>query len=204
MTGREVSTVAIIEPKLEAFRRHEADLTSFEYEGTDDGGRQVTRLYPLPDVNRYTRLILEADCCAVIAELEAALETAPYDQAKQLARTVIGCYAKRELYDPDVYVAEMTRAFAEAPADLGQQAADKLRSLRFVPNVGDVMAALSPLVAERTRALAQARRQLAEHKPARGGAVGRKRRDRGTATGISSRNRENQTHRKTTAIGGGA
>lgn len=163
MTGREVSTVAISEPKLEAFWRHESDLTTWDYDGTDDTGSPVARLYPLPRVDRYTKLIPEAECHVLIAQLEAALEPAHYDQARSLARTVIGRYAKRELIDPDVYVVEITRAFAEAPADLGQRSAGKLRSKPFLVNAGDVMVALEPLVAERTRALAQARRHLAEH-----------------------------------------
>lgn len=163
MTGREVSKVAINVPKLEAFRRHESDLTTFEYDGTDDNSRPVTRLYTMPRVEQYTKLITEAECHIVIAELEEALKPGRYDQARRLARTLIGRYASRDLFDPDVFVMEITRAFEEAPADLGQRAVDAMRSLRFVPNVGDVMAALSPLVQERQRALDQARRHLAEH-----------------------------------------
>lgn len=165
MTERATSgaVAPIAPPSLETFRRHESNLVTWDYEETDDRGNLVTRFYPLPRVDRYTRLINEADCRAIIAELEAALQPADYDQARALARQVIGRYSRRELIDPDVYVVEITRAFAEAPADIGQKAADRLRSLRFLPNVGDVTAALSPLVAERRRALDQVRRHLAEH-----------------------------------------
>jgi len=163
MMGREVSTVAIIKTELEAFRRHESELTTWEYEGTDDNGRPVTRLYPLPRVDCYTKLFTEAESRSIIAEIEIALTPAHYDQARTLARTVIGRYPKREMIDPDIFVLEMTRVFAEAPADLGQAAVDRLKALRFLPNVGDLMAALSPLVQERRRALDQARRHLAEH-----------------------------------------
>lgn len=165
MTGKEIATPAVpIEgPKLEAFHRHEDKLMTWEYEGTDENGRPVTRVYPLPEVNGYTDLILEAEAKAVIAELEAALVPAHYDQARRLARTVIGKYPKRELFDPDTFVLEMTRAFAEAPAIFGQQAVKALRSKPFLVNAADVMAALKPLITERTRALNQARRHLAEH-----------------------------------------
>lgn len=165
MTGNAIITPAVPAegPKLEAFRCHEGELTTWEYESTDENGRPVTRLNPLPVIDRYTRLIPETECRAIIAELEAALTPAHYDQARTLARTVIGRYPKRELIDPDIFVVEMTRVFAEAPADLGQQAADALRFHRFLPNVGDVKAVLDPLVDERRAALNQARRHLAEH-----------------------------------------
>ncbi len=106
---------------------------------------------------------MEAHAWELTQDHEAALTLAHYDQARTLARTVIGRYPNRELIDPEIFVVEMTRVFAEAPADLGQQAADDLRFLRFLPNVGDVKAALDPLVDERRAALNQARRHLAEH-----------------------------------------
>lgn len=165
MTGKEITEPGkpVSELTLEAFKRNETELTSFSYDGTDDAGRPVARLYPLPEVNRYTDLISEAECLAIIVELEEALQPALYDQARTLARAVVGRYPRRELIDPNVFIFELTRAFAEAPADLGQVAANSLRTSKFLPNVGDVIAALEPLVKERRRALDQARRHLAEH-----------------------------------------
>ena len=150
-------------PKLEVFNRHKSRLTSYDYDAIAEDGRQMRRVYPLERVGPYTKLIPLADCEILIDYLEAALEPALYDQARTLAWTVIGYYPKLELMVPDIYVFEITRVFAEAPADLGKKAADALRSHPYNLKVADVKEAVDRLVNKRRAALNQARRHLAEH-----------------------------------------
>lgn len=155
---------AIRRPSLEAFERHRGDLNlGFEYDDHEDKGDLVTRRWPPGKVDKYTKLVPEESCRTMIAELDEALAPAIYDQAKALARTVMGRHTKRELYDPDIFVFELTRVFGEAPADLGREAADQLRTMRFLPNVGDVKGVLDGLVRDRELARNQARAHLAEH-----------------------------------------
>lgn len=171
MTGRALTTrrgghsagEVIETPSLEWFNRHRGDLATFEVETVDRHGRPCRGWYPLPDVTRYTRLIRETDCHAIVAELEAALVPAHFDQARALAETIIGRYTSRELVNPAVFAREVALVFGQAPADLGQRAADELRAARFMPNPGDLLAVLQPLIDERRRALRQARAHLAEH-----------------------------------------
>ena len=145
------------------FNRYSNILVAVEYDDYDVTGKLVTKRWLSEEVGPYTALIPKTDCCAMIEELEAALVPAGYEVARVLARCVIGRYGRRELNDPDIYVVELTRVFAEASADLGDKAADSLRSCKFLPNVGDVMAVLTPLVEERRRALRQVQAHLAEH-----------------------------------------
>lgn len=176
-TGREVAkrgaggktlapaiVAAIGRPSLVLLEQHRGELDlAWEYDDYDDDGKLVHRRWPPGRVDEYTKLVPENECRAVIAELDAALAPATYDQAKALARTVMGRYAKRDLYDIDIFLFELTRAFGEAPADLGREASDRLRAKVFLANVGDVKAVLDPLVAEREGARFQAKRHLAEH-----------------------------------------
>ena len=150
------------EPKLDAYRRVRHALVGFETEGVGEDGKAVVRQVRPPAVGSFSNLIPETYLGDVIAELENALIPALYDQAKELALQIMGRYAKRDLYDVKAYLFEMTRAFGEAPADLGRKAADELRTSRFLPNVGDLKAVLDPLVAERRQALFRAREHLAE------------------------------------------
>ena len=150
-------------PALEVVQRHSGALLSFEYDDQDESGKPVVKQWPLERIGPNTNLIPKADCRACERELEDALVPANYDQARDLARRVMGRYPRRDLNDPDVFVVELTRVFAEAPADLGDKAADALRSCKFLPNVGDVTAALKPLVEDRRRSLHQVRLHWAEH-----------------------------------------
>ena len=163
---------AITRPGLVVFERHRGELSlGYEYDEYDDSGKLVARCWPPERVDKYTKLVPEDACRALIAELDAALSPALYDQAKALARTVMGRYAKRDLYDPDIFVFEMTRVFGEAPADLGREASDRLRAKVFLANVGDVKGVLDGLVRERKDALAQVKRHLDEHERRRAAAA---------------------------------
>ncbi len=154
---------AISEARLELLERHRAELDlGWEYDDYDDSGELIARRWPVGRVNEYTKLLPEKTCRALIAELDAALAPALYDQARALAMTVMGRYTKRELYDFDIFLFEMTRVFGEAPADLGRQACDQLRTKVFLVNAPDVKIILADLVQEREDARTQARRHLAE------------------------------------------
>lgn len=139
--------MAIGEPALPMARKHGAELAYHE-----------------PGVPFAVNAILipERECRAAIAELEHALRPATYEQARALARLIIGRYTTRDTYDFDTFVFEMTRLFGEAPADLGMKAADAVRASKFLPNVGDVSEVLAPLVSERRALLRAAQAHLRE------------------------------------------
>jgi len=153
----------IFVPGLALFKKHRVAVTAGEYDHEGNDGKITTRMWPMERIDEYTRLIPKVECLGLIAELAASLVVAHYDQAKKLTETILGRYAKRDLYNTKTFIFEMTRVFAEAPADLGQKACDQLRDRKFLPNVGDVTEILKPMVDERTRALGQARRQMTEH-----------------------------------------
>ncbi|MEQ8504603.1 MAG: hypothetical protein RIB80_04705 [Rhodospirillales bacterium] len=115
------------------------------------------------EFNRNQALISREDTVRVIAELEQALFVASYEQAKAMARIIIGRYTKRDMYDPNIWVAEMTRLFAGAPPDLGRETLDEIRVMSFVPNTGDVAKILWPKVKAREQALDIAKSHLKRH-----------------------------------------
>ena len=145
------------------FERFSSDLTSFDFDTTDARGMPVVREHPLPKIDTNTKLIPEPDCHTLVAFLEAKLVPANEKQAHGFVRTVLGRFGQRDLVDPDIFIIEMKRVFAEAPPDLGAVAVEKLRPCRFMPNVGDLTAVLEPLVQKRKRSLRQVRGHLAEH-----------------------------------------
>ena len=145
------------------FERYSSDLVSFDYDTTDARGMPVVREHPLPDIDANTKLIPEPHCHILVAYLEAKLVPANEKQAHEFVRRVLGRFGQRDLVDPDMFVIEMKRVFTEAPPDLGAAAVKQLRPCRFMPNVGDLMAVLEPLVQKRKGALRQVRLHLAEH-----------------------------------------
>lgn len=155
---------AIERPNLALFEHHRGALdVGFEYDDFNDKGKLWTRCWPPGNVDKYTTLVPEGDCRALITELDAALVPAPYEHAKALTRIIMGRYAKRDLYDPEVFLFEITRVFGEAPADLGREATDRLRTNVFLPNVAEVKIMVDRLVQGRVSARRQAERHLAEH-----------------------------------------
>lgn len=150
-------------PKFAMLNRYKSDLVAYEYDDYDKAGKLVTKFWSLDKIGPNTVLIPETHCHTIIMELEAALVPANYEAASTFARLIIGRYTRQEMNDADVYVAEVTRLFTEAPADLGYRAVDLLRSNEWVPNVGHVMAELKPLVEARRRSLRQAQAHLDEH-----------------------------------------
>lgn len=163
---------AIPKAGLKVFKAHRADLDlGWEYDEDDGSGKLVTRVWPVGRVDEYTKLVPEETCRAIIAELDAALVPALYGQAKALAMTVMGRYTKRDLYDIETFLFELTRVFGEAPADLGREACDRLRTNVYLPNTADAKIVLDALVRERRNARSQVERHLAERERRRAAAA---------------------------------
>ncbi len=154
---------AIATPAMAVCGRHEFELDAWEVSWTDAGDVEQREMRPPRAPRKHDKLIPVSECRAIIAEVDAALRLAPYHEARALARTVMGRYSKRDLFDPGIFVFELTRVFGEAPADLGREAADQLRTARFLPNTADVKILLDGLVRERSWKRGQAKAHLAEH-----------------------------------------
>ncbi len=154
---------AIATPSMAVCGRHEFELGAWEASWTDAGGVEHREMRPPQAPRMHNKLIPVSECTAIIAEVDAALRLATYHEARALARTVVGRYSERDLFDSGIFVFELTRVFGEAPADLGREAADQLRTARFLPNTADVKIILDGLVRERSWKRGQAKAHLAEH-----------------------------------------
>lgn len=77
--------------------------------------------------------------------LPSVVQMGPASGAK-MTRLLIGCYA-REPHDPEVYVAMLTKLFAEYPEEIGREAVDRVsRTQTFLPNRADVQKVLDEVV----------------------------------------------------------
>lgn len=172
--GRDVvesgsDTVAVVEaihpPRTPYAAKHRALLSGYEGEHAGPDGRLVPVWTPPAMPGPYTSLIPRLEAETAVSELEQALAGATYQQARAVAALILGRYTpdQRRFADIDIFVHEVTRLLAEAPADLAMKAADRLRDRKFLPNVGDVAEALAPLVNAREWALRCARAHVAEH-----------------------------------------
>lgn len=69
--------------------------------------------------------------------------------AAKMTRLLIGCYA-REPHDAEVYVAMLTKLFAEYPEEIGREAVDRVsRSNNYLPNRAEVAQVLEQVRLER-------------------------------------------------------
>lgn len=127
---------------------------------------------------RAAATLLDSDCQT---NLESAVTTAqatavldamagrdqPCDAgtAADLARTLIGLYPAREVYDARAYVAGMTAVLMSHPADFARRVCDPARGLpsrlKWLPTLADVTGAIAAERARRERIMANARYVLA-------------------------------------------
>jgi len=105
------------------------------------------------------------DCQAIAAEMRAALEPAPADQALKHARLIVAAYGGQKPDDPDAYVRLITMAVAQCPPDLLSRLVDEVtrRHARFLPSKGEVETVVSDLRRRRVGALATAEAHLKAH-----------------------------------------
>lgn len=116
------------------------------------------------DVDGYAKLVPEAECRQLVAELEAGLRPSGPETALKQIRVLVGAYPERKVGDDDVYARAIASVLAEVPADIGVQTVDHVtRHLRFFPTRADVADVAGQLVRERRRLLSKAKAHLAEH-----------------------------------------
>lgn len=91
--------------------------------------------------------------------------------AADLARTLIGLYPAREVYDARAYVAGMTAVLMSHPADFARRVCDPVRGLpsrlKWLPTLADVTGAIAVERGRRERIMANARYVLARHEARR-------------------------------------
>lgn len=115
-------------------------------------------------VDGYTKLVPEAECRQIVADLSAGLRPAGPEAGLKQTRVLVGAYPERKVGDDDVYARAIASVLAEVPADIGMQTVDHVtRHLRFFPTRADVADVAGQLVKERRRLLSKAKAHLAEH-----------------------------------------
>lgn len=115
-------------------------------------------------VDDYTTLIPYQDCVSIICEMEQALEPAVPETALRLAKTLIGAYAARELYDEAVFIRAITSIFQEFPPDIGATAVDEIsRQITWLPARSEVYKTCLKMSEQRRTALTIAKTHLKQH-----------------------------------------
>lgn len=114
------------------------------------------------EITASSRLAPVAVCRAVLAELPPA--GCGLDVGSKLARTLVGCYPKREVNDPQIFTYAVSSIFAEYPEAVGKQAiAEIIRKQKFLPVPAEVEDACKGIVGKIWTRRVAAKKTIREH-----------------------------------------
>lgn len=115
--------------------------------------------------------VTTAQATAVLDAMAGRDQPCDAGTAADLARTLIGLYPAREVYDARAYVAGMTAVLMSHPADFARRVCDPARGLpsrlKWLPTLADVTGAIAAERARRERIMANARYVIARHEARR-------------------------------------